>query len=152
LLHRRARLARQHRQAPRAACDVRPDTGRDRAPARPDRPGHRREDAGRDRGVYRRRDRRGEERHRADAEEGRLVGAGGTRGGGGAGRSVQPPRWPREMLVFSSTPAITCDDRNRRVITPASSTREPGVIGAAWPGATGTPSTVVPWLDTARSM
>ena len=76
LLRRRARLARQHRQAQGAARPLRPQRRRDRAPARADRPRHRQPDAGRDRGVDPGRDRRRQERHRADAEE---AGRGGRR-------------------------------------------------------------------------
>ena len=69
LLRRRARLARQHRQAQGAARPVRPQRRRDRAAARADRPGHRQPHPGRDRGLDPGRDRRGAKRGRAEAEE-----------------------------------------------------------------------------------
>ncbi|MDQ6639689.1 MAG: hypothetical protein M3Z15_08495, partial [Pseudomonadota bacterium] len=53
---------------------VRPQRRRDRAPARTDRARHRQPHAGRDRRLDPGRDRRGEERHRADAEKARRGG------------------------------------------------------------------------------
>src|SRR5262249_41745706 len=101
VLRRRARLARQQHEAPRASAGVRPHSRADRSTPRSDRPVHRQPHAARDRGIDPGRDHRREKRRVGSADRVGGGGEGEARTFGGLRHVLTRSRAPMEKKFAS---------------------------------------------------